>query len=362
MNRPSSDAVLGEDKTRNNDELNTCPNAYFGAIPGLLGISSNGASFRGYIYGSPGDHDDTRDSSHSLCVHVQRQAGHLFDPSTGEPGFLNFGRYSINPEHQEVRYSRKLYLNRYGQYLLKRETSGFCLSYNSTYQRYSELIITMHPVPDLLASIFTYYLLLEHNYLSLHCSAISYRDDSTAAIFALPNTGKTQTAYRLVTQHGAKLVAEDMAVYGGSRLFGCPFTRSGAFFLTGKTVPRPFWSKRAYADRLFDYLDDERVCLSGPVAPPGAIFILRPGQETSRRKLSTEEAFSMVYGLNSCEFEGIARNSLLDIAGLLGWPDLSVLDPRRHELTGDLINGCRDDLYELSAPNPESFAELTQRV
>ena len=353
---------MSQGNAEHKEEMGICRDSAFGVVPGLLGVSSNGASFRGYIYGSPGDEGETRDSPYSLCACLSRQSGRLFDPSASEPGFINFGRYSLNLERREVRYSRKLPFQGYAQYTLKPEPGGFSMAYNSTYQRYSELIITMHPVPDLLASIFTYYLLLEHNYLSLHCSAVSYQDNSTAAIFALPNTGKTQTAYKLITQYGARLVSEDMAVYGAHQLFGCPFTRSGAYFLTGKTTPKRFWSKRAYADRLFDHLADESVCLSGPVAAPRTIYILRPGEESRGRKLSSDETFSMVYGLNSCEFEGIARRPLLDIAGLLGWPDLGVLDRKRHELTGSLISGCHDDLYELTAPDSESFAELTQRV
>ena len=78
--------------------------------------------------------------------------------------------------------------------------------------------------------------------------------------------------------------------------------------------------------------------------------------------MSTEEAFSLVYGLNSCEFEGIARRPLLDIASILGWPDFCVADSKRLDLTKALINGCRDDLYELNAPRPESFAELVRSV
>jgi hypothetical protein len=337
-------------------------NSYFGAIPGLLGVSSDGACFRGYIYGSPGDGDETGDGHFPLTVHLKRRTGNLFHPPDNEPGFVNFGRYSVDPGRQEVRYSRKLIFNRHGQWTLKREAGTFCLTYNSTYARYSELIMTMHPVPDLLASIFSYYLLLENDYLSLHCSAVNFHDNTTAAIFALPNTGKTQTAYKLVTEHGAKLVAEDVTVFGRSQLFPCPFTRSGAYFLTRKTVSRPFWTKRAYAERLFDYLDDERVCLSGPVAPPSRIIILRPGQKAGSRKLSADEAFSMVYGLNSTEFEGIARHSLLDISGILRWPDLGILDPKRHELTRALVDGCRDELYELTAPDSDGFAELTLNV
>ena len=337
-------------------------NSYFGAIPGLLGVSSDGASFRGYIYGSPGEDEEYQQEEYPLSVHLRRRSGNLFHPSNIETGFLNFGRYSMDPNRQEVRYSRKLIFNRHGQWSLKREAGGFCLTYNSTYARYSELIMTVHPVPDLLASIFSYYLLLENGYLSLHCSAVNFEDGTTTAIFALPNTGKTQTAYKLVTERGAKLVAEDVAVYGQDKLFPCPFTRSGAYFITKKTVSRPFWTKRAYAERLFDYLDDERVCLSGPVAAPTRLFVLRPGEEHSSRKLSGDEAFSMVYGLNCTEFEGIARHSLLDIAGLLRWPDLGVLDPKRYEMTRALVDGCRDELYELTAPNSDGFAELTQKV
>lgn len=336
--------------------------SYFGVIQGLLGVSSEGVPFRGYIYGSPEDEGESRNDQYPLTVHLRRRSGNLFHPSNDEPGFLNFGRYSMDPARQEVRYSRKLVFNRFCQWSLEREPGRFTLSYNSNYARYSELIMTMHPVPDLLASIFSYFLLLENDYLSLHCSAVNFPDGTTTAIFALPNTGKTQTAYKLVTESGAKLAAEDVTVFGNGQLYPCPFTRSGAYFLTKKNVSRPFWTKRAYAERLFDYLDDENVCLSGPVAPPNRLFILRPGQEPGSRKLSPDEAFSMVYGLNSTEFEGIARHSLLEISGLLRWPDLGVLDPKRHDLTRSLIDGCRDELYELTGPNSEGFAALTQKV
>ena len=332
----------------------------FGAIPGLLGVSSDGARFRGFIYGSPETDDEIKLAEYPLSIHLSRQSGRLFDPSENDSEFMDFGRYSMSQERQEVRYSRKFPFSRYGQWIFRRRDSGFDLIFNSTYARYSELVMTMHPVPDLLASIFSYYLLLENDFLSLHCSAVNFEGEKTAAIFALPNTGKTQTSYKLVTENGAKLVAEDITVYGRDRLYPCPFTRSGAYFLTKKTISRPFWTKRAYADRLFDHLDDKLVCLSGPVAPPSTIFILKPGQQPGTRRLSSDEAFSMVYGLNSAEFEGIARHSLLDIVGASGWPDLSVVDLKRHELTRALIDGCGGELFELTAPDSEGFAALTR--
>jgi hypothetical protein len=191
VSRPAANIAIYEDTVKFEDRMNNSKTPYFGAIPGLLGVSSIGASFRGFIYGSPGDHDEEQDPHYPLRIHIGSYGGTLFHPSSVEPGFLDFGRYSLKLERQEIRYSRKLFFNQHAQYILKRESDGFCLTYNSTYERYSELILTMHPVPDLLASIFTYYLLLSQNYLSLHCSAVSNQDDNNTLIFALPDTGKT---------------------------------------------------------------------------------------------------------------------------------------------------------------------------
>jgi len=70
----------------------------------------------------------------------------------------------------------------------------------------------------------------------------------------------------------------------------------------------------------------------------------------------------LLNSLPPSEFEGVDGQPFLDITGLLGWPDLGHLDPKKQDLTEALVNGCPDALYELTAPESEDFAELTQRV
>jgi hypothetical protein len=334
----------------------------FGAIPGLLGVSTNGPEHRGLIYGSQGEQIEGSDASYALNLHFEKHSGTLYDPSVLEPGFMGNGRYSANPESREVRYSRKLPFGYHAQFILKASEDEIWLTYNSSYKNYSDLVITFHPLPEGLASIFTYYLLLEKGYLSLHCSAVRHGKKNTAVIFALPDTGKTQTAYRLTTDHRAKLISEDIAVFDGQQLFGCPFTRSGPYFLTKRETPGRPWSKRAHKERLVDYMDPDSVHLSGPVPAPKTLFLLRPGNETKTRRLSADEAFATVYSLNSCEFEAIARPQLLDVVGLLNWPDLQSLDARRQTMTKDLVSNCQDALFEITAPSSEDFSDLVQSV
>ena len=66
--------------------------------------------------------------------------------------------------------------------------------------------------------------------------------------------------------------------------------------------------------------------------------------------------------MNAVEFDKIAKPELSSVASYLEWPNLGKLDSNKHRLTQELVDNCRDDIYEITAPDSSDFAGLTLSV
>lgn len=84
-------------------------------------------------------------------------------------------------------------------------------------------LMYVHPVPYILFDVVSQ-LLLQSGMTTLYCSAVYLPAGKSAVFMAPPNTGKSLCALRLRKDAGAEIVAEDMAVTDGVRLWGAPNT------------------------------------------------------------------------------------------------------------------------------------------
>ena len=67
-------------------------------------------------------------------------------------------------------------------------------------------------------------LLLKNNMTALYCSAAHLNNENNVVFLAPPNTGKSLTVLKLKNDYNAEIIAEDMAVTDGKRIWGAPHT------------------------------------------------------------------------------------------------------------------------------------------
>lgn len=110
------------------------------------------------------------------------------------------------------------------RYVLTVKGNEIFLTVGKTYLR---LIMTklmyVHAIPYILFDL-TAMLLLKNGMTTLYCSAVKMKNDKTVVFMAPPNTGKSLCALKLSKEHGARIIAEDMAVTDGEKIWGSSHT------------------------------------------------------------------------------------------------------------------------------------------
>lgn len=141
----------------------------------------------------------------------------------------DMGRYHYfngNPGEDKIYYTRKLALNQ--KMRLKAENlmaDEAKITVNKAYYKFiTHRIMNLHSVHYIVTDLAAL-LLLKKGFAPIHCSAFE-KDGKTIAIFAPPDTGKTLSATMACMEHGARFIAEDMAITDGEKIYAVPWTNS----------------------------------------------------------------------------------------------------------------------------------------
>ncbi len=151
----------------------------------------------------------------------------------GPPDGKQLGKYHYfngSPDNDTIYYSRpfmfgsKLRIKAEG--LLSPEP---VITFNKTYMRFvTHRFMNVHSAGFILTDLASL-LLLHQGYAPIHCSAFQYQD-ATVVIAAPPNTGKTLSTMMACMDHGAKFLAEDLAITDGSTIYSVPWTSTFRFY------------------------------------------------------------------------------------------------------------------------------------
>lgn len=214
-----------------------------------------------------------------------------------------------------------------------------------------------HQLPGQILSDVASAALLTNSLVPIHCSAVA-RGGRTIMILAPSNTGKTTTAWKLVSDHGYSFIAEDIAISDGSSVFGAPYTGTG--------LPRPFdlmrpplhermrrlmfpiWLKESLARQLQPHQIEKS-------APIGPIVFLQRGKE-SITDVDPGEAADLMLRNNRLEFRYATSPHLLQTWYNTGSPNLSANSDTEKFLLNELVSNA-ERLVRISAPDPEGFAQ-----
>jgi hypothetical protein len=154
-------------------------------------------------------------------------------------------------------------------------------------------------------------LLLKRDLCALHCSGFKL-GDRVVAVLAPPNTGKTLTTMRMVLDHGASFISEDLAITDGEHIFACPWTstfryydeltRGGPLAMRMKLIKVlpimeliPFPGSKKLIDT---YIGKDRIEESARVTDIVILARRKGGVEV----LEKDEALKLTWNLNCYEF------------------------------------------------------------
>lgn len=193
-------------------------------VPGLIGIRTNLPSFRWGFgeCGSPApkaEYDSCR-----LKVLLEARNDREVFADTDLAAYTGIFRdFKAIPQRKAVLFEKKT-----GPVTLRFSVSveGNTVRavVGKSYLRLIKLkLMYIHPIAYVLFDLVSL-LLLQQGMTTLYSASVLLRDGKTVVCAAPPNTGKSLTALQLQNKHGGRILAEDMAVTDGERLWGAPYT------------------------------------------------------------------------------------------------------------------------------------------
>lgn len=200
---------------------------YFVASEGMLGLRTTEKEFK-WSYGTITP-QATRAEYDQCKVRLSLRVENDLGPPEGEP----LGKYHYfngRPGNDAIYYSRPFMFGS----KLRFKAKGLLgpepeIVFNKTYMRFvTHRFMNVHSAGFILTDLASL-LLLHQGYAPIHCSAFQYQD-ATVVVAAPPNTGKTLTTMMACMDHGAKFLAEDLAITDGSAIYSVPWTSTFRFY------------------------------------------------------------------------------------------------------------------------------------
>jgi len=200
---------------------------YLVASKNILGIRTNVPDFK-WTFGTTTPRAARAD--YEKCVvrlrlRVQRQVD---VPRPSDAGKYHYFRGSAGRDatYYDRRFAFGARLQLAAEGLLGDEPSIIA---NQTYRRFvHHRLNNLHSLGYLMTDLAAF-LLLRRGYAPLHCSAIQI-GDATVVIAAAPNTGKTLSSIMACLDHGARFLAEDVAITDGETIYSAPWTSTFRFY------------------------------------------------------------------------------------------------------------------------------------
>lgn len=198
---------------------------YYVYCRGILGVKTNICDFK-WIYGSVAP--SVSSSEYDKCivkfnvyVKPEKYLKKQYDCDR------RFQAYSWDEEKNTIVYSRKFFKKIEMGYRLQIDDCMVNAEIGANYFKYvKNRVMNMHGVYYLLSDLANI-LLLKNGFLTLYASSVYIEDFKRCVVtFAPPNTGKTCMASILCDRYGGALVGEDIVIFDGSKVYGCPWTNS----------------------------------------------------------------------------------------------------------------------------------------
>lgn len=336
-------------------------------VDSLITVNSNTTDTIGFRYGAldlANELQILQPNQPAVYVDYSVVSDSDFKPEAAEATGLTLTFYMLRGRRKggEVWFERSLPAGKQARFSLRKLKSPRPKIFvNQSYRTWSRIRFTQSfPTGRLLTDVVTLKL-LEAGALPLHGGAVA-QDGQAAVLMGPPDIGKTFTTMSL-TQRGYSFLAEDLCVVRDGSVHGAPYTET-----LGKRDPNLSWIERT-RDQITEVLWKgnprkrsvfEELGLSPSRVDARAglsrIYLLDRG-EAGVERLSDEEAFRELRGINGLEFE-YARNTTLLWYLYLNDETRSVERVREQERR--LLAGLtrKTPVFRVCAPDPAAYGEM----
>jgi hypothetical protein len=237
---------------------------------------------------------------------------------------------------------------------------------NEVYDIWSNLrVAKSYFPPEMVLSDILVVTLLKAGFVSLHCAALK-KGHLGILIWARANTGKTTTAWRLVSEIGCQFLGDDIAISDGNKVYACPYTATGVppairqldepFSERLKSL---FFLNAGVRERLVDHLDTTSLATH---MTPTHFFLLTRGDDRATTPIAKKDARDLLLRLNRLEFRYHFSNSiLLNLWNNTGWPDIQWCANQEALLIEKLVDRA-ESIFQVIAPDPYDFATQIRQL
>jgi len=208
-------------------------------------------------------------------------------------------------------------------------------------------------------------LLLNKGLCALHCSSFS-TGDSTVAVIAPANTGKTLTTMRAVLHFGASFLSEDLAITDGEYIHACPWTSTFRYYdelsmswllrmrmkLIKIIPPLELIPMRGDDRKISSYIEQGRIVTHKRITHTVVLANRSGGVEV----LDKKRALQMIYNLNRYEFMYMKSPMLTAYSYFNPDFDIQAMEKREREIIAKLVD--RTECLLVQSKDPTRFAEL----
>jgi hypothetical protein len=150
---------------------------------------------------------------------------HVFDDLDMNLYKYSFRDFKLHPLSKSLIYEKNI--KRVVKLRFAISIQGDCVhvTVGKSYMKYIKIkLMYIHSISYILFDVVSM-MLLNQNMTTLYCSACHLNNGNTVVCIAPPNTGKSLTALKLQNEFGSEIIAEDMAVTDGERIWGANNTK-----------------------------------------------------------------------------------------------------------------------------------------
>lgn len=194
-------------------------------IPQLIGIETNVKKFQ-WGFGKCDISSSEEEFRHcKIRIYMEEKSDRaVFDKVDMSRYNREFRHFRASDSECSVMFDQTVKGAIHLRYVLTVKENEIFLTVGKTYLRLIQTkLMYVHPIPYILFDLAAL-LLLKNGMTTLYCSAVKMKNNRTIVFMAPPNTGKSLCALKLSKDHGARIIAEDMAITDGEKIWGSSHT------------------------------------------------------------------------------------------------------------------------------------------
>lgn len=330
----------------------------------ILGIQTN-SKYIGWSFGHP--NESVSDEELNRCrIKVRLIVGPLKTESAKMAGLQKYHYWRGELGRDELFYERNFFCGSKLRMLIKGIKSNIPeIRVNKNFLRFIRFRFNNLHSPGYILTDLVCVLLLQQGFSPLHCSGFSI-GDSTVAVVAPGDTGKTLTTMRAIFDANALYMSEDLGVVDKENFYACPWTSTFRYYdeLSMSWILR--WRMKLLKifppaelipvpgdHRNIDYyIGKERIAFNKKLTHLALLARREGGIEV----LSKEDARRMLFNLNRYEFFYMKSPMLTAYSYFNPEFDVFAIEEKEREILGQLVDNTTCLLVQ--SEDPTKFAEL----